>query len=227
MNGQFRGIQVKLDQGKYNLSYRHGYYADDSIATAHTESDNKSGKKSGAATEQEVDMKFDHLRSLMVRGMPSATQILYGVRVLPASPQPAADAQRAGLNAKLSGPTTRYVVDFLVDSKKVQFEATPEGNRTCKIRVELLAYDHDGKALNWIGATMHTDMNSATYAEVQKSGIPVHMEIDVPNTQAYLSTGIYDLEANTAGTLEIPIDTSAKSATIAMQSQPSSKPDKK
>jgi len=220
MDGQFRRIQVKLyqvklDQGKYNLSYRRGYYADDSTAAAQTNPD--ASTNSSSATKQDVSIKTDHLRSLMVRGMPSSTQILYGVRVIPASPQPAPDAKRAGLNAKLSGPTTRYAIDFLIDSKQVQFEATPEGNHTGKIRVELLAYDRDGKALNWNGATMHSAMDSATYADVQKSGVPVHMEIDVPNTQVYLATGIYDLEANTAGTLEIPIDAGGKSATVAMK----------
>jgi hypothetical protein len=170
-------------------------------------------------------MKFGYLRSLMVRGMPSSTQILYGVRVVPASPQPAPDAKPAGLNAKLSGPTTRYAVDFLVDSKQVRFEATPEGNHVGRIRVELLAYDRDGKALNWTGATMHSEMDSVTYADVQKSGVPVHMEIDVPNTQVYLATGIYDLDANTAGTLEVPLDSGSKPATVAMRDGTANKRD--
>jgi VWFA-related protein len=227
MNGQFRRVQVKLSQGKYNLSYRRGYYADDSSGAVQAKFDGKPGDKSGTQAKQDVDMKFGYLRSLMVRGMPSATQILYGVRVVPAAPQPAVDAKRAGLNAKLSGPTIRYAVDFLVDSKQVHFEATPEGNHVGRIRVELLAYDRDGKALNWTGATMHSAMDAATYADVQKSGVPVHMEIDVPNTQVYLSTGIYDLDANTAGTLEVPLDSGSKPATVAMRTGPANKPENK
>ena len=104
------------------------------------------------------------------------------------------------------GPVTRYGVDFLIDPKKVQLQATPEGNHAARIRVELLAYDRDGKALNWNGVTLHSNLDAQAYASIQKSGIPVHMEIDVPQNGAYVATGIYDLDANKAGTLEIPLE---------------------
>ena len=74
------------------------------------------------------------------------------------------------------------------------------------IRLELLAYNRDGKALNWTGQTMGLTLDAKAYAAIQKSGIPAHLEIDVANTDVYLATGIYDLEANKAGTLEIPLN---------------------
>ncbi len=141
----------------------------------------------------------------MARGMPSATEILYAVRILPAAPQPEPTARPAGYNKKLSRPTTRYNADFLIDSKKVQLWPTSDGNHTGMIRIELLAYDHDGKALNWTGQTMSLKLDASTYAAIQRSGIPAHLEIDLPNTDVYLATGIYDLQANKAGTLEIPV----------------------
>jgi VWFA-related protein len=206
MNGQFRHIEIKLDGAKGKLSYRSGYYADDA-APAQPGAVAEASKK---AIVQETDFRVARLRSMLGRGMPSATEVLYGVRVLPANPQPGAGAKPAGFNAQLSGAgkgsVTRYGVDFLIDPKKVQLQATPEGNHAARIRVELLAYDRDGKALNWNGVTLHSNLDTQAYASILKSGIPVHMEIDVPQNGAYLATGIYDLDANKAGTLEVPLE---------------------
>ncbi len=80
MDGKFRRIEVKVTEGKYKLAYRRGYNADDRLATDIKPEEN------------------DPLRPLLLRGLPSATQLLYGVRVVPAAPQPPPNAARAGLN---------------------------------------------------------------------------------------------------------------------------------
>jgi len=213
MNGRFRKIQVKLNEGKYKLAYRRGYYADDAVVSA--KADGAKGTKSDVAVKQNVDSTTDRLQSLMVRGMPSSTQILYGVKVVPADPQPASNAPRAGRNKKLTGPTRRYSVDFLIDAKMVHLEPTPKGTHSGEVQVELLAYDHDGKALNWAGGTLRMDLDAATYADTLKSGLKGHAEIDVPVTDVYLATGVYDLETGKAGTLEVALDAGAKPVAVA------------
>ena len=213
MNGQFRKIQVKLNEGKFKLAYRRGYYADDAAVLARV--DEAKGSKSDAVAKQNVDSTTDRLQSLMVRGMPSSTQILYGVKVVAADPQPAANAPRAGRNKKLTGPTRRYSVDFLIDAKMVHLEPTPKGTHSGQVQVELLAYDHDGKALNWAGGTLRMDLDAATYADTLKSGLKGHAEIDVPDTDVYLATGVYDAETGKAGTLEVALNADAKPAAVA------------
>ena len=42
-------------------------------------------------------------------------------------------------------------------------------------------------------------------AAIQKSGIPAHMEIDLPNTDLYLKLGVVDGTSGNAGTLEVPL----------------------
>jgi hypothetical protein len=209
MDGSYRKIEVKTTAGKYNLAYRRGYNADDINKV------DKSHKSAASSAIQSADAPATNpvgtadptpLRQLMAQGMPSSTQILYGIRVLPAAPQPAPTAIRAGYNVQLPRPTTRYTADFLIDWKRVQLQPAPNGSHTGMIRLELLAYDHDGKALNWIGQTMGLTLDAKTYAAIQHSGIPAHLEIDLPNTDIYLATGIYDMEANKAGTLEIPLN---------------------
>jgi VWFA-related protein len=209
MDGQYRRIEVKLTEGKDKLAYRRGYYADDLDETDKTSKPAASmGLKSARTASVNSDGKADPtpLRQLMARGMPSSTQILYGVRVLPAAPQPEPAAIRAGYNPKLPNPTTRYTADFLIDWKKVQLQPASDGTHTGMIRLELLAYDRDGKALNWTGQTMGLALDAKTYAAIQHSGIPAHLEIDIPYTDVYLATGVYDFSANKAGTLEVPVN---------------------
>ncbi len=185
MDGRYRRIEVKLAHGKYSLAYRRGYFADD------------------AATSQSA--ASDPLIPLLTNGMPSATQILYRVRALPASPQPAQNASRAGGNQKLAGPLTRYLVELDITANDLDIEPTSEGARIGKIDVALAAYDRNGAAVNWTGGASTITLNAASYAAAQHSGIPLRLQIDLPDTPLALATGVYDLTSRKAGTLEIPV----------------------
>jgi VWFA-related protein len=190
MDGKYRRIEVKLNGGKYKLAYRRGYYADQPA-------------RSEPVDEDSAD--FDPLRPLLAYGMPSATQLLYGVRVLPALPQPDAGAGRAGGNTALTAPVTRYTVDFMVRWTDVDMDTTAKGTHAGKIQAGVIAYDRDGKALNWIGTKQLMNLNETTYAAIQRSGIPVSLQIDVPPGAYYLATGIYDWGSKKAGTLQVPL----------------------
>jgi len=184
-DGKFRRIEVKLAEGGYTLAYRRGYYAFDSVVA-------------------KAPREADPLRPLLQRGLPSSAQIAYDVRILPANPQPLQNAVRAGANTKLSGPVTRYGVDFRIHWIDEGREPT-QGMHADKVRVELVAFDHDGKALNWAGGTLALNVTDAAYGAIQRDGVPAHVEIDVPKGEAYLATGVYDWTSNKAGTLEIPL----------------------
>lgn len=197
MDGSYRRIEVKTSAGKYNLAYRRGYNADDKLT---------------ADTKPEADP----LHALLMHGLPSATQVLYGVRVLPVSPQPAPNSKKAGKNAKLTGPTTRYGVDFLVRWSDVALETAADSTHRGKIQASLLAYDRDGNALNWMGVLQGMALTPENFAAIQKSGVPMHLEIDLPSSAAYLETGVYDWSSGKAGTLEVPVN-NAKFAVTASQ----------
>ncbi len=210
MDGKYRRIEVKLNGDKYKLSYRRGYYAE-------------AAAEDGAPAEDEK-ANADPLRPLLARGMPSATQLLYGVRVLPATPQPTATAPRAGGNANLTSPITRYSVDFLIRWTDVDLELTPQGNHGGRIQLGVIAYGRDGKPVNWVGVTQNMNINPATFAAIERSGIPAHLEIDLPQQDVYLATGVYDWASKKAGTLEIPLNLlqaqSAATVPAATQAKP-------
>jgi hypothetical protein len=155
---------------------------------------------------------------LLKFGLPDATQLLYGVRVAPAAQQPAPNAKRTGMNPALTGPVTRYALDFMIHWTDVNFDLRPDGTHHGKIQVGLQAYDRDGKAVNWEDGTLVMNVKPDTWTAIQKTGIPAHMEVDLPNEDIYLNTGVYDWGSNKAGTLEIPL--SPSSAATAQSAPP-------
>jgi hypothetical protein len=58
------------------------------------------------------------------------------------------------------------------------------------------------------------DLKPEIFASIQKSGVPVHLEIDLPSSVAYLETGVYDWSSGKAGTLEVPVSGNAQTAQV-------------
>jgi VWFA-related protein len=201
MDGSYRRIEVKVPESKYRLAYRRGYNADD------------------AAAVTSAKAEVNPLHGLMTAGMPDATQVLFAARVLPSDPQPAANSAHAGKNAKLSGPTTRYSIDFMIRWTDVKLDALPDGTHTGKIDVQLLAYDREGNAVNWAGGTQVMSLKPDVFAAIEKSGVPAHVDIDLPaDKDVLLVAGVYDWETGQAGTMEIPLKMMGAN-TVAAQAQ--------
>jgi len=190
LDGSYRRIEVKVSAtGKYKVAYRRGYNADDMKTV-------------------EARPESNPLRPLLKFGLPDATQLLYAVHVSPTAQQPAPNAKRAGMNPALTGPVTRYALDFRISWTDVNFDLMPNGTHHGKIQVGLLAYDRDGKAVNWEEGAQEMNVKPETWTAIQKSGVPAHLEIDLPNEEIYLNTGVYDWQSNKAGTLQIPLSPS-------------------
>jgi VWFA-related protein len=186
-DGSFRQIGVKLKQGNYKLSYRRGYYADDS--------------KASVSVEHEQP---DPLMPLMVRGMPDFAEIQYRVRVAPLDTQPKADADIAGGNRSLKRPFTRYSVDVAFELADLRLEKREDGKYHGEIEVALVAYDTEGAPINWIVRKPPLDLPPEVYKQMTNTGVRVHLDIDIPPGDYLLRTGIYDLRSGNAGTLGIP-----------------------
>jgi VWFA-related protein len=187
MDGKYRHIQVKLVNRKETLAYRRGYYAEDTQAD--------SGQKKN----------LDPLMQLMGRNLPDYTQILYKLLVKPTNPQPAPGVPRAGSNTDLKGPITRYGIDFAVSVDDLHTDSGSDGSRHGNIEIMLVAYNQDGEPLNLVVSRSEIRIPTKDYANVQRAGLQIHKEIDVPQGQAFLRTGIYDLRSNNAGTLGVPL----------------------
>jgi VWFA-related protein len=187
-DGRYRRIEVKAN-GDYKLSYRRGYYAENA-------KDGQTADRKAASSP---------LLPLMAFGMPDFSQVLYKVQALPLKPQPRADASRAGSNQELQGPVVRYGLDFAIAVQDLRLEMAADGKRRGNVDVRLIAYDRDGKPLNMVSKKNGIVMAQQVYEELQRVGLQVHQEIDVPAGEIYLRTGVYDLNSGKAGTLGIAL----------------------
>jgi VWFA-related protein len=185
-DGTYRKIEVHLAKGHFTLAYRRGYNADTTSSLKPTPG-------------------TDPLAPVMKLGLPSATSLMYGVRAVPMTTQPSPDAARAGQNSQLSGTTVRYSVDFFIRLTDMTFQPGPEGEHDGKMELDLMVYDHDGNAVNWDGITQTMNLQPAVFDAMQKSGLRAHMEIDLPEKDVYLVTGVYDWGSGKTGSLEIPL----------------------
>lgn len=192
-DGDFRKIKVKVDDAKYDLEYRSGYYADLPYKP------NSLGFSPASL-----------MATATLHGAPLSTQILFQARVLPATEPEFKDANLpsgpAGeLSAALKGSVHRYIVDLVVDPHTVIFDSSAEGTRTGSIEFTLVAYDADGKRLNFVDRAAKLTLNSSQYAQLMKSGIPVRMALDLPAGEQSLRIAIHDTIGVRVGSLEIPL----------------------
>src|SRR5580698_2000612 len=183
-DGKFRRIQVSLADSNYKLSYRRGYFAD------------QTGYE--GASQQGADDPFVPLIGL---GMPDFDQILFKVQVVPKNPQPPANAKRAGNNTKLKAPFTRYDVNFAVALPDITMGSEANGTRSGNIEIMLVAFGANGDILNFVKKRSNLKMDAKMYEATQQVGMQVHEEIDVPPGETYLRVGIYDLNSGKCGTV--------------------------
>jgi hypothetical protein len=82
-----------------------------------------------------------------------------------------------------------------------------EADGACSGALELggIAYSSDGKALNQISKKIPLRPQPDVLAKMQRVAFQLQEEIDLPQGDLFLQTGINDLTAHHAGTLEIPL----------------------
>lgn len=200
-DGSFRRIDVKLRNGSYRLAYRRGYYATGTML----------GEAAGTpAVANTPTTPADPLTPLMRHGVEPVAEIPYDVHVEVTNPQPAENAAHVGGNTALTGPVTRYRVDFVIlHGGEAPSPGSADPNR---IQVEVIAYDRNGKGLNWQAGMMHLQPSSDPPG--QRHRIHTSLEIDVPKDAASLSTGVYDWGTNKKAIQEITLDNAGETRTL-------------
>jgi VWFA-related protein len=195
LDGRYRTIKVTLDSDHgLKLAYRRGYYAD------------APGKSSPAGSEQTTVFAaaLDH-------DAPAATAILLKARVLPAAdpafqgvslPSGAAGEK----SASFKGPAHRYIVDLTLDAHSLTLDSAPDGSHKAAIELAMIAYDTDGQRLSGYTHAFQVGLDAAKFERIMASGISLRLPLDLPAGQVDLRIGVHDLNADRAGSLEVPLD---------------------
>jgi VWFA-related protein len=199
MDGLYRSIDVKVSGGKYDLSFRRGYFAVDTdlpgsaLDVRNQQVQKLNERNHGAA---------DPLLPFMDLGMPQSQQILLKALIheqplkQDAASKPAWTAQKA---EKL------YTIDFAIDLQDIYLRLDPDGVRHGNLNVSLIAYDRYGNIVSRADHLVGLNVKRDVYAVFQKSGVQLRFEIGVPKGDLWLRAGVYDPAARKVGTMEVPL----------------------
>lgn len=198
-DGKFHKLLLRVDNASYKLAYRRGYYSD-------------APDKAAANT---TPGKPNLLVEAAMHGAPPATQILFQARVLPAADPLFKNASLptgpAGVMAgSLKAPVTRYAIQLSVDPHKLTYEEAPEGARRTSIEFTVLAYDENGKRLNYYDRGVQLNLKPDQYTRLMATGIPALLALDLPAGKVALRIIVLDQAAGRAGSIEVPLTVAAK-----------------
>ena len=195
LDGRYHRLQVRLDDGNgLKLAYRRGYY-----------SGAPGGSSPAGAGPNSV------FAAALSHDAPPATAILLRARVLPA-----ADSVFQGVqlpsgavgekSASFKGTAHRYIVDLTLDVHGLVLDNLPDGSRKAAIEIAMIAYNSGGQPLSDYTHAFQVGLNAAQFEHIQSSGISVRLPFDLPSGQVDLRIGVHDLNADRAGSLEVPLD---------------------
>jgi VWFA-related protein len=204
---RFRTIKIKVDNpNAKNLSYRNGYYAIDP-------NDRNKLNASGAATALSAPTT---MATAMMHGGPDPAEILFKVRIRPASAPPGEglapdNYSNPDKKVNVEGPFKEFGVDLVPDPKAVNCSLDANGNHHCALEIYTYIYDRDGKLLVTTGHRIFRLLTPADYNTLLTGGMAFHQEISVPvKGEHYLRTAIHDLISDRVGAVEIPVAQVAK-----------------
>jgi len=187
-----RSISVKVDQPDLTLVYKNGYNAVPPGAPT---------TMGGRPVE-----KATPLQSAMMRGALQPTQVLFDVRVAPASATESALPPGNNADPKMKPPYRRLTLSYSIDINGIQFDPSTDGNYHGQFEYAINVYDSgDGKLINSSVMSAKPALPPAVYQSMLTSGAKLHQDIDIPAKGEYvLRIGVHDLTSDRVGALEIP-----------------------
>jgi VWFA-related protein len=192
LDGKYHKIQVRTDGERgIKLAYRHGYYAD---ATGMSAGDHGGPSSLFAAT--------------IAHDAPAATQILLRARVLPAGDPLLQGVSVPGGPAGemlLKGAAHRYVIDLTLDAHGLTFNTGTDGSHRAALELAMVAYDGEGRQLNFYQHAFQLGVKDSQIEHIMAAGISLRIPFDLPGGKVYLRIGVHDLNADRAGSLEVPL----------------------
>jgi VWFA-related protein len=228
-DGSFQDIHVDLTGAQaghgLQLAYRRGYYAD---KPKQVPLETNTATPSDPTTSADAAAKA-YVRTAMSRGAPTPQDMLFKVRVLPASADTeSAVAPNNTLDPSVSpkGPFRRFDVDYAALPGELTLTPQPDGRRTGQVEFIAYVFDVDGRLLDATGKTYTLDMSPATYDRFIHSAMESHLELSVPNSkETFIRLGVRDVPSNKFGVVEIPTsEVSALSPMVYAPPPPSSSP---
>jgi VWFA-related protein len=205
-NGKFRNIQVKLVDAPsgLKLSYRPGYYADPPRKPRKL--DTAALSVGLADADPHHDLTYDH--AALTRGAPTPQDVVFKVRVLPASTAPETKLAPGNMLSPTnpsSGPYKRYDIDYALLPTELTLAKDASGVHSGQVKFTVYVYDASGKLLVTAHRGFNLNLKPELYDKFIKAAVQCHMEISVPDkTEGYLRLAVQDVPSDRFGVVEIP-----------------------
>jgi hypothetical protein len=200
-DGKYHTIEVKVDRPGLQLEYRRGYTSLD-IEGPFLQTQKSHGKP--------LPQK-DSFHAAMGYGSPAATQLIFAVRALPATPRKPQEPVIGSLNPELKGkPLVHYSFAFDLPRDKITLAAQPDGSRKASFELAIAAYDVQGRVLNSLDEKRNITLRADAVAGFLQNPFVVPVEIDLPPGALSIRTGVLDLPSGEMGIVEIPLKVTAQ-----------------
>lgn len=203
MDGEFRRILVKLREQGYTVSYRRGYFAEDTDRREPLQ-DSKAPPTNG-------------MQLALTHGGPNPMQLIFSAKVQPVSAVTemtlAAD-NKAGRKG-VKGPYRRYRISYAIDPRELRSTMGPDGVRHNSLEFVVYVYDPVGNLVNSVANAVTSSMTPQAYMQALKIGVPFHQEVSVPDGgEYYLRIAMHDVKPDLVGAVEVPVDSVRRLAPI-------------
>jgi VWFA-related protein len=198
------------------------------VAGQHLQLSYRRGDYRGDAAGHGRAAAYEH--AAMSRGGPAPEDLLFRVRVLPASTTTETTLAPGNELAPVlpsKGPFRRYDLDFLSLPGELTFTQEPDGHRVAKIEFLAYVFDTEGDLLATSGRSITLEPRTNDAAKLAHALIQYHLEVSVPDyVETFLRIGMRDVTSNKFGVIEIPTSTvtSLPPATYAPAAPAASKP---
>ncbi len=191
-DGKWHNVKVKLDDSRYHLSYRHGYYDDGSNnlpppgkTRTVLQAD---GSRTQAPNEPGEPIIF---QASVVRSAVSP------VSLTPVSGSPHPQPQK--------GKTT-YVVQYILPAAAIQPRSINGNIGTDVIGAAIIAFNHFGDPVARVVQNVTVGVYQDKLRRFPDSSLSFNQQVNLPTGLDYLYLMLWDTTTGRLGTINLPID---------------------
>lgn len=205
----YRSIRVKVDQPGVELSYRHGYFAENPDIPRDQRPSVLSLLKKGTPAPDVAPPPPppSPMETAMMRGAPDPTQILMHVQIEPmAGPEDTLSKGNKPDEKRMKPPYRHYKVYYAPIVRNLTFTPTPEGTYRGSFEFVTVLYDPDGGFMNSITSAVNLNFAAAKYNQMLHDGLVLSQVVDAPAKGEYfLRFGVHDKGTDHVGAVEVPL----------------------
>jgi VWFA-related protein len=202
-NGNYHKIEVRLDRPGVTLTYRKGYYADDTTKM-------KMPPGLTFSTTPPPALK-GNMKAPMSRGLATSSDLVFDVYVEPSTvaPKPNDPPVLGTLDPRLLHKRlSRYSFQYSVPIRQIEFKDGKKGAHDAQLEFDIAVYDKNDTLLTGLNQTVKMTLNDKTVASQEP--VQISQQIDLPPGPLFVRVGVLDKISNKVGTLELPLTVSKK-----------------